>query len=58
MVFFQDLQLFDGQAPVLPYKTQKLTDQEIEIPKIPRSPIELSYWVASNFQGASLEQQS
>jgi ATP-dependent Lon protease len=38
--------------------SQKLTDQEIELPKIPRSPIELSYWVASNFQGASLEQQS
>jgi ATP-dependent Lon protease len=28
------------------------------LPKIPRGPIELSYWVASNFQGASLEQQS
>jgi ATP-dependent Lon protease len=38
--------------------SQKLTDQAIELPKIPRSPIELSYWIASNFQGASLEQQS
>ena len=38
--------------------SQKLTDQPIELPKIPRGPIELSYWVASNFQGASLEQQS
>jgi len=38
--------------------SQKLTEQEIELPQIPRSPLELSYWVASNFQGASLEQQS
>jgi ATP-dependent Lon protease len=38
--------------------SQKLTEQEIELPQIPRSPLELSYWVASNFQGASLEQQA
>lgn len=38
--------------------SQKLTEQEIELPQIPRSPIELSYWVASNFQGASFEQQA
>lgn len=38
--------------------SQKLTEQEIELPQIPRSPIELSYWIASNFQGASLEQQA
>ncbi len=38
--------------------SQKLTEQEIELPQIPRNPLELSYWVASNFQGASLEQQS
>jgi ATP-dependent Lon protease len=38
--------------------SQKLTEQEIELPQIPRSPIELSYWIASNFQGASGEQQA
>jgi len=38
--------------------SQKLTEQEIEMPQIPRSPIELSYWIASNFQGASGEQQA
>jgi ATP-dependent Lon protease len=38
--------------------SQKLTEQEIEMPQIPRSPIELSYWIASNFQGASNEQQA
>jgi ATP-dependent Lon protease len=38
--------------------SQKLTEQEIELPQIPRSPIELSYWIASNFHGASMEQQA
>ena len=39
--------------------SSKLTDQDIEIPKdIPTSAIELSYWVASNLAGVSLEQQS
>jgi len=38
--------------------SQKLTEQEIEMPQIPRGPIELSYWIASNFQGASGEQQA
>jgi ATP-dependent Lon protease len=38
--------------------SQKLTDQEIELPTIPNSPIELSYWIASSFQGASGEQQN
>ncbi len=38
--------------------SQKLTEQEIELPQIPRSPIELSYWIASNFHGASQEQQA
>ncbi len=38
--------------------SQKLTDQEIELPQIPRSPLELSYWVASSFHGASNEQQA
>jgi ATP-dependent Lon protease len=38
--------------------SQKLTEQEIELPQIPRSPIELSYWIASNFHGASVEQQA
>jgi len=37
----------------------KLTDQEIELPKdIPSLPIELSYWIASNFYGAATEQQA
>jgi ATP-dependent Lon protease len=37
----------------------KLTEQNIEIPKdIPTTPIELSYWVASNLAGVSFEQQS
>lgn len=38
--------------------SQKLTEQEIDLPQIPRNPLDLSFWVASNFQGASLEQQS
>jgi ATP-dependent Lon protease len=38
--------------------SQKLTEQNIELPQIPRSPLELSYWVASNFQGAYGEQQA
>jgi ATP-dependent Lon protease len=38
--------------------SQKLTEQEIELPQIPRNPIDLSFWIASNFQGATLEQQS
>lgn len=37
----------------------KLTEQEINLPNdIPSLPVELSYWVASNFYGAALEQQS
>jgi ATP-dependent Lon protease len=37
----------------------KLTGQEIELPDdIPSSPIELSYWVASNLQGVPQEQQA
>lgn len=39
--------------------SSKLTDQIIEIPKdIPSTPLELSYWVASNLAGVALEQQS
>jgi len=39
--------------------SSKLTDQIIEIPKdIPSTPLELSYWVASNLAGVTLEQQS
>lgn len=38
--------------------SQKLTEQEIELPQIPRSPLELSYWIASYFYGASEEQQA
>lgn len=39
--------------------SSKLTDQMIEIPKdIPSSPLELSYWVASNLAGVAFEQQS
>lgn len=37
----------------------KLTGQEIELPdNIPDSPIELSYWVASNLYGVAQEQQA
>lgn len=37
----------------------KLSDQPIELPEdLPTSPIELSYWVASNFYGVAAEQQS
>ena len=37
----------------------KLTEQDINLPDdIPNLPTELSYWVASNFYGAALEQQS
>jgi ATP-dependent Lon protease len=37
----------------------KLNGQEIELPDdIPTSPLELSYWIASNLHGVALEQQS
>jgi ATP-dependent Lon protease len=37
----------------------KLTDQAIELPEnLPSSPIELSYWVASNLYGVAAEQQA
>jgi ATP-dependent Lon protease len=37
----------------------KLTDQTIELPEnLPSSPIELSYWVASNLYGVAAEQQA
>jgi ATP-dependent Lon protease len=37
----------------------KLTDQSIELPEnLPSSPIELSYWVASNLYGVAAEQQA
>lgn len=36
----------------------KLTEQDIELPAdVPTSPLELSYWIASNFRGVALEQQ-
>ncbi len=38
--------------------SRKLTEQEIELPQIPRNPLELSFWIASNFNGASEEQQA
>lgn len=38
--------------------SSKLTDQHIELPAdVPTSPLELSYWIASNFRGVALEQQ-
>jgi ATP-dependent Lon protease len=37
----------------------KLTEQEIDLPEgVPDLPLELSYWVASNFYGAAAEQQA
>jgi ATP-dependent Lon protease len=37
----------------------KLTDQKIELPEdLPKLPIELSYWIASNLYGVALEQQT
>lgn len=37
----------------------KLTEREIELPEdLPNNPIELSYWIGGNFQGAVEEQQS
>lgn len=36
----------------------KLMDQSIELPPdIPTAPLELSYWIASNFRGVAQEQQ-
>ncbi|MEM1366454.1 MAG: LON peptidase substrate-binding domain-containing protein [Cyanobacteria bacterium P01_H01_bin.15] len=36
----------------------KLTDQKIELPEdLPESPIDLSYWIASNLYGVASEQQ-
>ncbi|MDX2099090.1 MAG: LON peptidase substrate-binding domain-containing protein [Leptolyngbyaceae cyanobacterium bins.59] len=41
------------------FLSSKLTGQEIELPdNIPDLPVELSYWVASNLQGAAMEQQT
>jgi len=37
----------------------KLTDQNMELPDdLPNLPLELSYWVASNFYGVASEQQT
>ncbi len=37
----------------------KLTDQKIDLPDdLPDLPVELSYWIASNFYGVAAEQQS
>ena len=37
----------------------KLTGQKIELPRdLPNLPVELSYWVASNFYGVAAEQQA
>jgi ATP-dependent Lon protease len=37
----------------------KLTDQPIELPEnLPSLPLELSYWVASHFDGVAVEQQA
>jgi ATP-dependent Lon protease len=37
----------------------KLNDRDIELPEaLPASPIELSYWIASNLYGVSAEQQA
>ncbi len=39
--------------------SSKLSGEEITLPdEIPNTPIELSYWIASNLHGAALEQQS
>jgi ATP-dependent Lon protease len=39
--------------------SSKLTGEEITLPdEIPTTPIELSYWIASNLHGAALEQQA
>ncbi|MEN9205539.1 MAG: LON peptidase substrate-binding domain-containing protein [Thermostichales cyanobacterium SZTDM-1c_bins_54] len=39
--------------------TAKLTDRQIELPdSLPTTPVELSYWIAGNFQGAVEEQQA
>ncbi|MDG2991269.1 LON peptidase substrate-binding domain-containing protein [Candidatus Synechococcus calcipolaris G9] len=38
--------------------SSKLTEQAIELPAdVPTSPLELSYWIASNFRGVAMEQQ-
>jgi ATP-dependent Lon protease len=37
----------------------KLTEQPIELPEnLPSLPLELSYWVASHFEGVTVEQQA
>ena len=37
----------------------KLYDREIELPKdLPRDPVEISYWIASNLYGVASEQQA
>jgi ATP-dependent Lon protease len=39
--------------------TAKLTDRQIELPdSLPTTAVELSYWIAGNFQGAVEEQQA
>ncbi|NCJ05696.1 ATP-dependent protease [Synechococcales cyanobacterium C] len=49
------LQLFKDVV----HLSAKLTEQDISMPEeVPSLPVELSYWVASNFYGAAPEQQS
>ncbi|MEN9207537.1 MAG: LON peptidase substrate-binding domain-containing protein [Gloeomargarita sp. GMQP_bins_120] len=59
----EDLQPLADEVRQLLYDvvqlSAKLTDQEVTLPeRYPTLPREFSYWVASNFQGAPLEQQA
>jgi ATP-dependent Lon protease len=59
----QDLRPITNEVEILlrdvVHLSSKLSEQPIELPDdLPTSPIELSYWVASNFYGVALEQQS
>jgi ATP-dependent Lon protease len=59
----QDLQPMSAEVGLLLKNvvdlSAKLTDQTIELPEnLPSSPIELSYWVASNLYGVAAEQQA
>ncbi|MCS7032085.1 MAG: LON peptidase substrate-binding domain-containing protein [Gloeomargarita sp. SKYG116] len=59
----EDLQPLADEVRQLLYDvvqlSAKLTDQDVSLPeRYPTLPREFSYWVASNFQGAPLEQQA
>jgi ATP-dependent Lon protease len=59
----EDLRALAGDVEILlrdvVHLSGKLTEQPMELPEnLPGLPIELSYWVASHFDGVAMEQQA